>query len=86
MSKTDTMSKTGKFCPFQPPLVDIYDSLDGREPVTEYQWQKCGEACALYSTKLQDCVIGTIADRLEDTVEQLSDIADSIAVMEERIR
>ena len=79
MSKTDGMSKTGKYCPFQPPIKESnYTIEDGTWKTDDiYHWQECGEVCALYSTKLQDCVFGIIADRMGDIAEQLDDIAES---------
>lgn len=61
------------FCPFQPPIVTEPNSLEkamGGE--AERHWQKCGEACALYSTKLQECVFSTIAEKLGHIAESMN--------------
>ena len=68
-----------KYCPFQPPTTEVSDIFGA-----ERTWQKCDKTCALYSQELQECVFCTLANRLRDIGEQLSDIADSVAVVEER--
>lgn len=84
MSKTGDMSKTGKICPFFSAVIqgqkaprvepEIGMVIVSDSDIEAYR-QKCGESCALYSDKLQECVFGTIANRLGDIAEQFADSA-----------
>ena len=68
------------YCPFQQPIT--YSSYNHKRDIDmweddTYKWQKCGEACELYSAKLQECVFETIANRLGNITEMLDNIAES---------